>query len=226
MKIRVIIACVVFCFNMSAGVVAGDVMTIGTKKHQGSFEGFRDGMFLFRSDKGEMLKEIRRKVQRLELGEPCKVFLTTTGKSGSGPALLKQYKALKFIFQDGKKDKRVFASKIQSIAVDRPEPEGGRRGAGRRGSAVMPPIDISDLEKLENLSEKQLSALNGYKKARARYDEFLRASSALVAEMDKKRGAAREKLLKKLQFRKNDEQPIKNSLNAAIAEMKVQFPPE
>ena len=226
MRIKTIVIGIIFCFGLSTIMLADDVLTVGTKKYTGSFEGYRDGFFHFRSDKGEMLKKERRKVQRLNLGEPCKVFLATTGKGGSGDALLKEYKSLKFVFQNGKKDKRVFARKIQSISIDRPGEDGGNRGKARNGNLAIATINVSDLEKLENLSIKQSSALKNYKNARAVYDEFLRESSELVAKMDKSRGGSREKLLKKLQFRKNEEQPIKNSLNAAIEQMKVQFPPE
>ncbi len=212
------------CF-VAVGSGRADTLTIGIRNIQGTFEGFSDDAFVFRSDKGETLRENRTNVRSLQLDAPVKVaYEMARGGKGSQSALLKSYKGMRFVFKDGDKERTVFANHVKEIRVVRPPPAGGG-GREPDGSAFIQPVDISKVENNPDLTAGQKAAIERYRTARARYDNFFRESSELVARMDRAEGAERIRIHQELRVRKQEEQPIINALQAATTQLYNAFPP-
>lgn len=210
---------------LTCGLTAqADSITIRNETHQGSFEGYSNSTFTFRKKDGEILEETRSLVRELKLDPPCKTQVTLSRSSDSEERLMKGYKAMKFVFVEGDKEKTDFANVIDEIKVQRPMASAGGK-TGTSGQEVIPRINLSGVEDNPALSPQQKTAIDNYKKARAEYDAFLTESSALVAEMDAAKGARREDLLNRLRMRKNEEMPIKQALQNATNELLALFPP-
>ena len=202
-----------------------DTLTVGIKNISGTFEGFANDAFAFRSDTGETLSENRTNVRALELDAPVKVsFELARGGKGLESSTLAAYKGMKFIFKDGDKERSFFANQIKEIRVIRPPQAGG--GHAQDGGAAIRPVDISKVENNPDLTDGQKAALARYKTARAAYDDFLRESSDLVAQMDRAQGADRTKIHNRLRLRKQEEQPIINALQSAMTQLFNAFPPK
>jgi len=148
-----------------------DVLTVGTRKHRGTFEGFENRQFLFRTSDGRLLHQDRPTVRSMKLR-----WLPRKGRHHEG----------------------------------RPKPK-------RR-------IDISALEKRNDLTDQQTSVIRRYRAVRMKYDAFVAKSSAMVAEMDDARGKRREDLMDSLRRRKDAEQPLKRDLENATAALLAAFP--
>lgn len=223
--------CCCVAFAMSAGVHAADTMVVASETHTGTFEGYRQNRFLFRTESGTLLQEVRGRVSELKLGQPCKVTFARTGRKKREPAHLKTYAHMKFTFEDGGREKVVPAFNIREITVQRDESGGAAKpddGAKPGGAPDKPGVfttyDVRPLASRSDLTGPQSAALKRYETAKSRYDAFLKESTRLVTEMDRAKGAQREKLLNELRTRKNQEQPIKKELDGATAALLSAFP--
>jgi len=207
----------------SAGPARADVLNLGTKEHEGTFEGFANSRFVFRTGAGREVKESRTSVQRLTLAEPRKVALLRPGKKDPETVMLVGYEGGKFTVKQGNQETNIPGMQVRSIEVEMEMPEGG--GADVTDTPrPIPPIDISELAARQDLGAPQIAVLEKYKAARAKYDAFIEESSALVAAMNKATGAKREELLNTLRRRKGEEQPIKRSLETSRSALIAAFP--
>ena len=74
---------------MTAVAVHADVMVTKKATHKGSFVGYRDNTFTFRTDKGQVLTESRTNVKKLECDKPRDVTLTVERKPPASMKLVK-----------------------------------------------------------------------------------------------------------------------------------------
>jgi len=195
----------------------GDTIVIGTKTHTGTFEVYEKGRFIFRTAEGKLLKQNRTSVRRLTLDTLKAVRLVRSGKKQSEEATLVGYDKTKFTIKQAGRKQTLFGARVERILVmQAPKP--------LRVVAKRPRIAVEVLEDMESLSPEQAAALDRYKAARRRHDDFLEESSRLVSEMDGTTGKKREQLLDILRRRKNDEQPILRELEQAEAALLAVFP--
>ena len=145
----------------------GDTLVTRTKEYKGTFEGYEKNTFAFRTTGGEMLKEDRSQVTQLDLDKPCKVAVLLAREKEAEKTLFVEYKTLKFVFQDGKKDKTVFANHVKEISVDRPPPEGGGGGVPGQGDVVIPPLNIAAVEDNPDLTVAQSAVIARYGRHKA-----------------------------------------------------------
>jgi len=198
----------------------GDTLTTKKGTHNGAFEGYRDSEFTFRTDKGQVIREMRVNVKKLECEKPKQVILSVERKPPAS-AMFKKYEKLKFTFEEKGRKRTVFSRTVESITVTQ---TGAGQGRGSKGGGALPMFDVSRLEKAPDITAAQKAAVERYKTAKAQYSTFLAQSSAMVVEMDKARGARRENLMNQLRMRKQDEQPIKNEYRTAMSALLQAFP--
>lgn len=203
----------------STGVADQLVLTGQTK--EGSFQKYENGRFEFVTTKGRFLKERAERVTKLVLSSPMKVVYLTTGSKKEDSAELKGYEKKTFTFTKKDQEATVALSKVKTIERAFEEGEGGDGDGGSK--SPIPEIDVDSFAG-DDLTPAQQSALDGFKAARKKYDDFVAESSALVVEMDKQTGAKREALLNELRERKNDEQPLRKALTAAYNRLADAFP--
>ncbi|TFH17805.1 MAG: hypothetical protein E4H02_01845 [Lentisphaerales bacterium] len=205
---------------------ASDEMVVRNKTHRGTFEGYEKNSFMFFDSSNDMIKAAKGAVKKLTLNPPCKVQLLRSMKKEPDGYVLKGYSSMKFTVEDSNGETTIFANNVKSITTERPNAllvaAVGADAAG--GNKVPARIDTEPLEARPDLTDGQTRALSGYMDARERYDAFVSESSRMVAEMDRMRGARRTELLAELRDRKNQEQPIKNAVVAATADLKSAFP--
>lgn len=209
------------CLAIAAGA---DTLNMGTKSHEGTFEGFENGKFLFRTSEGREVKEPRTSVQKLTLTEPRKVSLVRNTKADPVAMTLTGYESGKFAVKEGGKDATIPGMQVKAVTVEMEMMAGGGGGAVDDPPRPVPAVDISGLADREDLTPAQKGTLERYKAAREKYDAFLAESSALVTQMDKATGPKREELLNVLRRRKVEEQPVKRDLEAGRAALLTAFP--
>ncbi len=201
-----------------------DTMEVGSKKYEGSFEGFAQTKFIFRVSGGKLLKTPRSSVRRLTLAKPRNATMVKTARREPESIVLVSYGGGgKFtIMQNGRKS-QVFALHVTSLSVakDPPPPAGGGMAAG---PSSLSPIDTSGVKDRPDLSRQQVAALARYQIAREAYDAFVAESSAMVAEMDTAAGDRRQELLQALRVRKQDERPISGELAASQSALLAALP--
>ena len=190
-------------------------------EYKGTFEGYQDGAFLFRTADGILLKERKSGVRELKLGEPCSIGLVTSKKKDSEWVVLKQYKSMKFVIEDGDKEKKIYGNTFKKITIHHPD-EGG--GGGGVGLGMPELIDTSGVEARDDLTPAQTAALTQYKAAKAEWEQFLEESTALMKAADQVQDAKRMELMEKLRERKNEEMPIRTRLNGATKTLLAAFP--
>ena len=214
--------CVVVTAMAWAGVVrAADVMTLRKGKHEGTFEGYAKGVFVFRTTDGKELREKKIDVRSIVLESPREVQILKTGQKMPTWTKFKKYSALRFTIVEKGRDKALLSTQVKEITVPAAEEDDGGGGGGE---AAQAPINIAPLEARDDLTAAQKAALSKYRSARSEYADFLRENKKLVEQMNSARGTTRERLLNKLRMRKNQEQPIKNKYQAAKAALIGQFP--
>jgi hypothetical protein len=206
---------------------AADVMVVKNEKHEGSFQGYKDGTFSFKTSKGKVIKVDRKQVTRLELKKPVSVSTTLKGKNKSQSMMLKKYGTMKFTFVENKKDKALLYHNILEIST------GGSGGGSMGGGAVAAQGSSSLADKLysvssllarDDLSEEQSRVAQEYDTAKNNWKDFVEESSRMQKEMEQSKGQRREELLNKLRYRKNEEQPVKNALINATKALLETFP--
>lgn len=202
-----------------AATAYGDTLITKKGTYKGAFEGYRDSEFVFRTDKGQVIRTARVKVTKLECDKACKVILSVERKPPAN-AMFKKYEKLKFTFEEKGRKRTVFSRTVESISVMRATGE----GRGAKGGGALPMFDVSRLEKAPDLTPTQKAAVERYKTAKEQYNTFLSQSSAMVAQMDAARGKTRQSLLNQLRMRKQDEQPIKNEYSTAASALLKAFP--
>jgi hypothetical protein len=201
-----------------------DTLTIGRKEHSGEFLGFKNNKFEFKAD-GKVMKENRTKVKKLELEKPVKVTYEKRGKKPVAGVMLLRYEKFKFVFKekDKEKEKAILGNSIKMVEKAFDWGGGGGGIPGMKRPTVLEPIDFQGLDNAE-LTPEQQTALAAYKTARAAYDKYIDASSAMVAKMDASMGKSREEYMNDLRLRKQDEQPLKNALQRATNDALAVFP--
>ncbi|MDI6774315.1 MAG: hypothetical protein QME60_02825 [Verrucomicrobiota bacterium] len=202
-------------FFVSAAAAFGDQLTVTGKTHDGTFQGYEDTRFQFMTVKGRFVKEHPRRVVKLVLANPRKASYVTADAQKEVVAVFKGYDKRKFIFLKDGEEAQVAQAKMKTLELVYEETAGGNGGEELAGGRYpIPRVDLNALSGGE-INAAQQAALDKFKAAKQGYDDFVSQSSAMVAEMDKTTGAERENLLNQLRMRKNQEQPLKNSLAAA-----------
>ena len=202
----------------STGMADQLVLTGQTK--DGSFQKYSNGRFEFVTAKGRFMKERADRITKLVLSTPMKVTYVTTDRKEVN-AELKGYEKKAFIFGAKDQDTTVALSKVKSIERVLDLGEGGGDEGGTQ--SPIPEIDIDSFAG-DSLTPAQQTALDNFKAAKKKFDDFVAKSSVLVAEMDKLTGAKREEIMNELRQRKNDEQPLRKSLTAAYNALADAFP--
>lgn len=214
----------IFAVGILSSIAGGkDTIVIRNQTHQGIFEAYENGNFIFRTSGGETLRETRSMVRDLTLDPPRNANVTMSRSRTSETRKVQGYRAMRFVFVDGDKEQTDFATAIDEIRMQRPATAGAAAGAPS-GPAAVPTINLAGVEDNPDLTPEQRAAVDHYKQARARYDEFLAESSALVAEMDRSQGRRRDELLNILRRRRDEEMPIRNALQEATNRLLAAFP--
>ena len=198
-----------------------DVLTVGTRKYRGTFEGFENRQFLFRTSDGRLLHQDRPTVRSLHVDAPRPVKLLRRNRKREEKVNLIGYGKARFMVEISGRKESMFGMHVRSMEL-RWLPRNGRHHEGRPKPKRR--IDISALEKRNDLTPQQASVIRRYRAARTQYDAFVAKSSAMVAEMDDARGKSREDLMDSLRRRKDAEQPLKRDLENATAALLATFP--
>lgn len=198
-----------------------DVLVVGAKSHQGTFEGFERDQFLFRKRNDELLRQDRATVGKLTLDAPRRVTYQQLGRKTAVSAELLGYAAPTFTIRQGGANRDILGMQIRQIDMV-------YMGEGSTRSEDIPrPRTVLDLAGVANrtdLTAGQRAALNRYRTARRAYDTFVDKSTALVSELDRSAGARRDQLLVMLRQRKQDEQPLTRALEGAEAALLAVLP--
>jgi hypothetical protein len=198
-------------------IVSGDQLVVGGATHEGTFDVFSNGTIQFRSDKWKNYKEQPTRVTRLTVTASNQAKYLTSEKKEVQTAVFKGFEKLKFIFEKDGQAIMVHHTKMKKIEIEREEED----------EATIQAVDIAPLEKALAdgiLTDAQKASLSSYKEIRAKYDEFVGKSEALIKEMDRSTGAHREALLNELRKRKQDEQPLKQEMWSATSALMLAFP--
>ncbi len=212
-----------FILCSSLTLATADTLNLGAKSYDGTFDGFEDGRFLFRTAEGREIKEPRSSVRKLNLTEPRQVALTRTSKREPDKLTMTGYENGKFAVKADGKESTIPGMQVRSITV---EMDFQAFGAMEQADTPRPvqPIDISGLTARQDLTAEQTAVLKQYQAANGKYNAFLTESSALVEQMDKATGAKREALLNVLRRRKAEEQPVKRDLEISRTALLKAFP--
>lgn len=198
-----------------------DSMTIGSQVVNGSLEGFERSQFLFRAEEGRVLRQSRASVRQVTLDVPRPARFLRKGRGNVEQVDVLGYADSSFrIRRDGNEEK-VLGMHVALITMQ-PAPTGGFTATDQPTPHQR--ISLSVLERRSDLTGPQRSAIARYRSVRGRYDTFVSQSSALVAQMDAATGQRRLQLLNQLRQRKDQEQPLKQSLMAAEASLRAAFP--
>lgn len=221
LKRRALAISVAVLYLVGYSAAHADVLTVGTRRHQGSFEGFEAGQFLFRTAAGQIIRQSRPTVRSLQCDAPRPVKLLRANRRDEETVNLLGYANARFAIEAKGCEESVFGMHVRSIEL-RWVPGNGRGREGRPKPARQ--IDLVALEARDDLTAEQARVLRRYRAARTKYDAFVAQSSALVSEMDRATGKRREDLLDSLRRRKDAEQPLKRDLEAATAALPAAFP--
>lgn len=107
----------------TAACGADTLVLTGGKSYRGTFEGFRNGAFLFRPAQGDVVKVWSSYVQTLTLDPPARAELSIQGRKGPESALLKGLAQSRLIIaRDGREESQPIAAvkEIQmAMSLDR-----------------------------------------------------------------------------------------------------------
>lgn len=210
-----------FIFTLSTA--DADILKTGTREEIGTFEGFKNGKFLFKGDDGKVAEKPRHAVRYLTMMGPREAVILRTTAKKPDKVLLIGYMGGKFNIRKDGKDSIISGPHVKQITIE-PVPEGTEATGTGGGTGVIEPINLNGIEGRAGLTEEQSAKLERYKKARQKYDSFLADSSAMVARMDSAKGSARTGMINTLKSRKFQEQPLKRELESATAAMFKSFP--
>lgn len=202
--------------------VHADTIKTAMKEEKGTFQEYKKGKFIFKTEKGRQLEIPRSSVRTLTLDKPSDVSFRAKGKSKNASAQLIGYDKLKFSMTQKKRKLSFSAMNIVSIRVHLAS-SAGEGGIVSDGDTYIKPIDVSGLEGAE-MTDAQRATLATYKQVRQRYDAFLSVSSALVKRLENSTGQPRDKILVELRTRKNQEQPIRVQMSSAHRALLAAFP--
>ena len=216
---KLILICV-----LTAAAAEADVLQVGTRKHRGTFEGFKNGKFSVKGADGKLVEASRISVRSLTLDMPRRGTILRTTARKAEEVVIRGYKGGKFAIKQSGKPTTVTGTHVKEITVKPVEITESRGGASGSGEGIIEPIDISGLERRRDMTQQQSAVLENYKSAREKYDSFLARSSAMVAEAKSADGGRRNDMLLQLRHRKSEEQPIKRELEASQASLLSTFP--
>jgi hypothetical protein len=203
-------------------LLLADEWIAGGTKQDGYFQSFTNGAFMLRSSRGRLLKEQPTRINKLTFDKPIKVTYITSDKKEPQEGTLKGYEKSYFHFEKDGKPVQVAYMKVRSMDRIADPTVHDNSGGG-----VISGIDTDSLEKRyagAGMTPAQSAALAAYKAARNQYDTFINQSSSLVSQMNSASGMQRENLMNQLRKRKFDEQPIKNAMLDAQADLLDAFP--
>lgn len=203
--------------------VSADTITVRNKTHQGKFEKFENGKFIFHITFGDTLKLSPSSVKLLKLDKPAEVSLLLSGTKKAGKALFDGYEGSKFTFKQDGKTRTVYAMKVKKMVVKAPKPGAGG-GASHEAPVARKFMDIAHIEHRKDLPPAQMAALKTYVAARDQYKAYLTENTRMVTAANAATGARRVAMLRKLNTRKVDEQPLLRALDGAEADMRAAFP--
>ena len=204
---------------MLASAACGDQLVLGGQTKEGTFQGYENGRFFFANKRGRLMREQAIRVTKLVLSSPMRVVYVTKDGKAEEIADLTGYEKKAFTFD--KKGQQVVVPQAKMKEIGRSE-EGGE-GGGDGGRYPVPEVDLDSFAG-DNVTPAQQAALDRYKTAKKKFDDYVADSTALVKEMDAATGAKREALLNQLRQRKNEEQPLKKDLIAAYNALADLFP--
>lgn len=199
-----------------------DTIKTGSKEEKGLFIEFRDNTFFFHAENGSELKLPKASVSSLIMDENSRAALIRKGSKKRESMEFHGYDKLQFLFKQDSRQISLSAMNITSVKAERSM----KAFAGdtvEEGNSVIPPVDTSAIEN-SPMTAEQRTVLEEYKSVRKKYTDFLEASSALVAEMEKAQGKQRQKILNELRLRKNEEQPVRLEMSAAHKALMSAFP--
>lgn len=206
---------------MTAASIA-DSITTGGKEISGEFIGYEQSRFLFKDSSGRQHRYLRSAVSKLEMQTPYHISYEQSGKRDRQHAVLEGYANGKYtLTRDGKKA-LVPGIQLRQITIEQPASDKPVNG----GNAVdgLPPVDIATLRQRPDLTAAQSAAIDQYEGAFNRHSAFREESSALVTQMDNATGDQRMKLLATLRNRKNEEQPLLDTLQASRIALEAAIP--
>lgn len=196
-----------------------DVMTVGTTRHQGAFEGYADNLLRFRTLDGNLVEVYRTRVRSLTIEKPLPVTLVPRGKEDGAFRHLLGFTGGKFSLRHQGNNEEVAAMFVERITPARMAETHGQP-LEREGK-----LDIAPLRARTDLTASQSAALRRYRAAQAAWDRFVSESSAMVTAMNRATGKQRDRMLDALRLRKADEQPLKRALEQARAALLAAIPP-
>jgi hypothetical protein len=199
-----------------------DTIKTAMKLEKGTFQEYKKGKFIFKTEKGRQLEISRSSVRTLTLDEPRNASFRLKGKSKTESAELLGYDKLKFSFAQKKKKLNISAMNVISVRAHATS-SAGEGGVVSDGNNYIKAIDVSGLEGAE-MTDAQRSTLTKYNTVRKGYDAFLSTSTALVKKLENLTGGSRDKVLVELRNRKNQEQPLRIQMSAAHKALLAAFP--
>lgn len=204
--------------------LAADTLHVGRNEHNGAFEGYDGRNFLFREKGGKYIKKSRFSVSKLTLDKPMQARIRQNRKKKPEAITLLGYEKSKFKIKQNGKERTVLGMLVKKLSV--PMATVSARASGGGGDAPSPiqPLNLTNLELRKDLTAAEKAVIDDYKRARKTYDNFLAASTTLVRRMQNTAGAQREELMNQLRRRKQNEQPILRTLEAAIDKVMETFP--
>lgn len=202
----------------------GDVITVGIHDYNGTFVGLENGRIAFqiKDGKKEDVEELASKVVSISMKEPQEAVLIKTSKTKSETVMVLGFEKPWLTFESKGRKSKIFISQIKSLSVN-----GVGLSGGSVGSVEFKPdprINIKELEKRQDLSEEQKSAIDNYKNGKVQYDSFIESNGKLVQELDMAVGDRRSWILNELRSRKNQEAPIKQAYVIARNNLYKEFP--
>ncbi len=209
----------VFCSTCAS---RADELRVGSATHQGFFVGVEDGVILFRTESGTLLKEPRTSVRSLDLDEARPVSVLYNTSREVDRAMLAGYERGRFNVRLSGEETSIPGMHVRTIKVF-DTPPGGNALPGADVPHAISLIDTAALRNNPDLTALQSSVLDQYEGARSRYEAFLGKSSAMVMEMDGATGNRREELLNDLRRRKLEEQPVKRDMETASSALLSAF---
>jgi len=124
MNVRMLLSAAIVCVALATGVRAGDVLSTGSAKYEGIFEGFSGNAFSFRAAKRSgTMKQHVGSVKSMTMASPAKVTYILTGGKKPEDALLTSFEKSTFVFEKDGQEVRIPAAKIREIKMPFYDPD-------------------------------------------------------------------------------------------------------
>jgi hypothetical protein len=118
MQVRIMSVAFAIGIAVTNWVCAGDVLSTGSAKYEGIFEGFAGNSFSFRAAKrANTLKQHVGSVKSLTMASPAKVTYILNGGKKPEDAVLTGYEKSNFVFEKDGQELRIPAVKIREIKM-------------------------------------------------------------------------------------------------------------